>query len=145
MKKSLVAVALLCAAMPVYAAEGIIYSGDYYNGLHAADIYLVRFVSCVALHAVWSGMAAIMLWRFRQWIIDEEGWEWFMWVAVLLSPAIILHGLYDTLLKRDMNAGALAVALVSFAALLAMMHPLLEPPPEDEEVEEDHRSQLYGA
>ena len=35
-------------------AEGIMYSGSYYNGVSTAPIYLVRFSACVALHATWS-------------------------------------------------------------------------------------------
>jgi hypothetical protein len=33
-------------------AEGIMYSGRYYNGVAGADIHYVRFLSCVALHAI---------------------------------------------------------------------------------------------
>ena len=40
-------------------------------------------------------------------------------VPLVASPldTMILHGLYDTLLKKDMNGGALIVAIVSFAWL----------------------------
>ena len=36
-------------------------------------------------------------------------------VLRILSVPMVLHGLYDTLLKKDMNAYALLVGLVSFA------------------------------
>jgi len=39
-------------------AEGIMYSSRYYNGLAGPGIYFVRFISCVALHALWSGSSA---------------------------------------------------------------------------------------
>jgi RsiW-degrading membrane proteinase PrsW (M82 family) len=39
-------------------AEGVIYSARYYNGLTGPGIYLVRFLSCVALHSIWSGSVA---------------------------------------------------------------------------------------
>ena len=34
--------------------EGILYAGQHYNGVGGVDIYLTRFVSCVALHATWT-------------------------------------------------------------------------------------------
>src|SRR5262249_41045022 len=34
-------------------AEGISYSSNYYNGIAGPGIYVVRFISCVALHALW--------------------------------------------------------------------------------------------
>jgi RsiW-degrading membrane proteinase PrsW (M82 family) len=33
-------------------AEGIMYSQSFYNGVSGWDIYVVRFISCVALHAL---------------------------------------------------------------------------------------------
>ncbi len=100
-------------------AEGVMYSSDFYNGVATGDTYLVRFVSCVALHAVWSASAAIMIWRRRDWFEDE--WDWGnMAVAVfwVLGVPIVLHALYDTLLKKEMNGWALAAALGSFAWLV---------------------------
>src|SRR5207244_3665732 len=44
-------------------AEGIMYSSDYYNGIAGFDIYLVRFLSCVALHASWTAAVAVMIWQ----------------------------------------------------------------------------------
>ena len=34
-------------------AESVLYAGRDYNGVFGGDVYLVRFISCVALHAVW--------------------------------------------------------------------------------------------
>ncbi len=36
-------------------SEGIMYSSDHYNGVAVGLTYLVRFASCVALHAIWAG------------------------------------------------------------------------------------------
>jgi len=102
-------------------AEGIMYSSSHYNGVAGGDVYLVRFSSCVALHAVWGAMAGIMCWRRRAWL--EKEWEWGDMLATLLwvlAIPMVLHGLYDTLLKKDMHAWALVAALASFAWLVAL-------------------------
>jgi len=36
-----------------------------YNGLAGPGIYFVRFISCVALHALWSGSVGISVHRRR--------------------------------------------------------------------------------
>jgi len=61
-------------------AEGILYSGRTYNGLLGADIYFVRFLSCVALHAIWAGTAAIMLYRNSGTVSSADSW-WAPWVT----------------------------------------------------------------
>jgi protease PrsW len=40
-------------------AEGVIYSVNYYHGIVGPGTYIVRFVSCMALHALWTGSVAI--------------------------------------------------------------------------------------
>lgn len=97
-------------------AEGIAYSHDYYNGVMAGDVYLVRFVSCVALHAMWTAGVGLTLCRYQSLIRRAK--VWYAWVVPLLrivAVAMVLHGLYDTLLKKkDLEPMALAVAVVSF-------------------------------
>ncbi len=103
-------------------AEGIIYSADFYNGVAAGDIYVVRFVSCVALHAIWAAAVAVMITRYRDEM--QQDWDWpQMLFAVLKVQAVpmVLHGLYDVMLKKDMNFPALMVALVSFLWLAFMI------------------------
>jgi protease PrsW len=51
----------LAAGIGFGVAEGIMYSSDQYNGVSGLGTYLVRFISCVALHAVWSGIRNISL------------------------------------------------------------------------------------
>ena len=46
---------------------------------------------------------------------DEKNFALF--VLRMLAVPMVLHGLYDTLLKKEMNVGALVVAVVSFAWL----------------------------
>ncbi len=97
-------------------AEGIMYASRYYNGIHGAEIYLVRFVSCVALHAMWAGSVGIAIARHvddYEGVQDATGFGLFA-LRVMIVP-MVLHGLYDTLLKKDMNAWALLIAGLSFA------------------------------
>ena len=99
-------------------SEGVMYSTRYYNGISGGDIYLVRFVSCVALHAMWAGSVGIAIARHideYEEIDDAAGFGLFA-VKVMAVP-MVLHGFYDTLLKKDMNAWALGVAVLSFAWL----------------------------
>jgi len=96
-------------------SEGIMYSARYYNGAATLEMYLVRFISCVALHAVWAGSAAILLYR-RQGELQGElaKSDWVKALAPVLIGPMVLHGLYDTLLKKDMAAWALAAGAASF-------------------------------
>jgi RsiW-degrading membrane proteinase PrsW (M82 family) len=103
-------------------AEGIIYSADFYNGVAAGDVYLVRFVSCVGLHAIWAAAVAVMITRYRDEV--QRDWDWpQMLFAVLKVQAVpmVLHGLYDVMLKKGMDFSALLVALFSFVWLAFMI------------------------
>jgi RsiW-degrading membrane proteinase PrsW (M82 family) len=99
-------------------AEGIMYSKRYYNGISGADIYAVRFVSCVALHAIWTGSVAITLYLKRDMFNRLDTWhEWIAPILFVIGVPMILHGLYDTCLKKDHSGMALLVALASFGYL----------------------------
>jgi RsiW-degrading membrane proteinase PrsW (M82 family) len=99
-------------------AEGIMYSGSYYNGIHGVNIYVVRFISCVALHALWTGSVGITLQQRQELIQQDMAWyEYFPPLLLIVGIPMVLHGLYDTLLKREMNGAALVVALLSFLYL----------------------------
>lgn len=94
-------------------SEGITYSSDYYNGLTDWWIYLIRFASCVSLHAIWAGAVALLIYRDDQYL--EWSWEasfWFMLKYLLM--AMVLHGLYDTLLKKEHEVLAFVTAIGSF-------------------------------
>jgi RsiW-degrading membrane proteinase PrsW (M82 family) len=106
----------LAAGIGFGVSEGITYSSDNYNGVTTGGIYVVRFVSCVALHAVWSATNAIFLfWRQAEIDAIDTWYEWFLPLLLALGPSMVLHGLYDTLLKREMEIGALLTAVASFA------------------------------
>ena len=102
-------------------AEGVMYSGDLYNGVSTGGIYLTRFVSCVGLHAIWTAAAAVQ--GAHQWRSFESSDMTETMTAAVKAIAVpaLLHGLYDTLLKRDMAIWALVVALISFAWLVAVI------------------------
>jgi RsiW-degrading membrane proteinase PrsW (M82 family) len=99
-------------------SEGIMYSASSYNGISGPGIYVVRFVSCVAIHAMWAGAVGITIARTvdaYEAVEDRLGFG--LYVLRVLAVPMVLHGLYDTLLKKDMNVWALVIALASFAWL----------------------------
>ncbi len=114
-KRSLRAVCLvgLASGVGFGISEGITYSAEYYNGIQDIWIYIIRFLSCVSLHALWSGSVALLMYRNQDYL--EWSWEGaFGFVVYYLSVAMILHGVYDTLLKQDHELLAVLSALFSF-------------------------------
>ena len=95
-------------------SEGIMYSGDKYNGLATGLTYLVRFISCVALHAIWGASVGLTLDRRQDTIRGTEGFAYAWALLRIIAVPMVLHGLYDTLLKKDMELAALGVAITSF-------------------------------
>jgi len=54
--------------------------------------------------------------------VGDDGFEWGdagNFILHYLAIAMVLHGLYDTLLKKDMEIAALSVAVASFAWLVS--------------------------
>jgi RsiW-degrading membrane proteinase PrsW (M82 family) len=102
--------------------EGVMYSSDYYNGLSTGDIYVIRFASCVGLHAIWSASVGIALHR-RQITIQNVGnwYEMSLPLIAILGVPMVMHGLYDTLLKQDYELWACGIAAISFAWLIFMI------------------------
>jgi RsiW-degrading membrane proteinase PrsW (M82 family) len=99
-------------------SEGIMYAGDHYNGVSGGEIYIVRFVSCVALHAMWAAAVGVAMARhIEDYEKASDQGEFAAFMLRMLAVPMLLHGLYDTLLKKDMNVYALVVAVVSFGWL----------------------------
>jgi RsiW-degrading membrane proteinase PrsW (M82 family) len=99
-------------------AEGVMYSANYYNGVSGPGIYAVRFISCVALHALWTGSVGITLNQHQKLVQEDISWyEYFFRLYAIVGVPMVLHGLYDTMLKKDMNTWALLVAVASFLFL----------------------------
>lgn len=116
-------------------SEGVMYSQDFYNGISGSWIYVVRFISCVALHAIWSGSVGISINQRQHLLKDEEteGWpSYLLNVLILIAVPMVLHGLYDTLLKKDLSFFALVTAAVSFAYLAWQISNLRTSDDEDE-------------
>ena len=102
-------------------SEGLTYSSDFYNGISGIGIYLVRFISCVALHSLWSGCVAQLMFNNQDNISEVDGENIVGFVVHYLLIAMILHGLYDTLLKQQQPLWALAIAAASFGWFVFMM------------------------
>lgn len=100
------------------AAEGVMYAGDYYNGLSGGGIYLVRFISCVALHATWTVAVAVGMYKRRRDFLVLRSWDVLIPLVLVAGVPMVLHGLYDTLLKHDRELWALVTAVLSFAWLI---------------------------
>jgi RsiW-degrading membrane proteinase PrsW (M82 family)/predicted RNA-binding Zn-ribbon protein involved in translation (DUF1610 family) len=97
-------------------SEGISYCSSYYNGLSGGGVYVVRFVSCVALHAVWSATAAILIWKRQESLQSLERWyHWLGPIFATLWISMLLHAFYDTCLKKEHGVASLVCALISFA------------------------------
>lgn len=99
-------------------AEGIIYCGDFYNGIMGPGVYYVRFISCVALHSVWSALAAITVFQNRGRFVAADGIGALLGCALhSITLAAVLHGFYDTLLKKECSFLALLLAAGSVLLL----------------------------
>jgi RsiW-degrading membrane proteinase PrsW (M82 family) len=108
-------------------AEGITYAADFYNGIDSGGMYVVRFISCVGLHAIWSASVGITLYRFQAMLQGKRDWyELGLPLLRVVAVPMVLHGLYDTLLKMELNEFALVVAVVSFAWLAWQVETLRE-------------------
>jgi hypothetical protein len=73
----------------------------------------------VALHTIWAGAVALVMNRNQDYLGDD-GFDWETagnFVVRYLAVPMVLHGLYDTLLKQEYNLWALAVAAISFGWL----------------------------
>ena len=92
-----------------------------YNGLATPMTYAIRFLSCVALHTIWAGSVGLLMFRDQSHLNDVEGSDILMFIVKYLSIAMVLHGLYDVLLKFNHEFGALAVAAVSFGWLFFLV------------------------
>lgn len=113
-------------------SEGIMYSGAFYNGIEPGGAYVVRFVSCVALHAILSGGVALLMFGNQDYLDGDADWLTFLWGGLqYILIAMLLHGLYDTLLKQHLNPLAFFIALGAFGwlAWLSRYYWDYEPPP----------------
>jgi RsiW-degrading membrane proteinase PrsW (M82 family) len=98
-------------------SEGITYSHQY-NGVFGLQIYLIRFISCVALHAIWAAATGINIFRRQDYFRGQmHVLEWVQQIGITIIVPMFLHGMYDTLLTQEYDWAALLVALLSFGWL----------------------------
>jgi RsiW-degrading membrane proteinase PrsW (M82 family) len=98
--------------------EGLLSCRDFHNGVGGLEMYLITFVVSVSLQAVWTGCAAIAIHRNRERLrstLDIR--DYLALLLALLAVPLLLHGLYDTLIKGHQLLVALAVGAVSFVIL----------------------------
>jgi RsiW-degrading membrane proteinase PrsW (M82 family) len=93
-------------------AEGIHYSELYYNGRDSATIYVVRFLSLVAMHGVATATAGALAVRHDLPLTAQ--WSYFGRLIWVISPVMLLHGLYDTFCDRGATGWALLVVFLLF-------------------------------
>lgn len=109
-------------------AEAMMYSTEFYHGILPGAVYFLRFISCVALHAIWSGSVAITLYLLRgRWKSAERWTDRLLIILLACIIPIILHGSYDTFIKVEIHWAALFIALLSFAFLAYLDHVLQKP------------------
>jgi len=102
-------------------SEGISYSSNFYNGVSGGGIYVVRFISCVSLHAVWSATVAILIWRRQERIHNlAKFYHWVPIVFATLASSMVIHGFYDTCLKKGHGVAALGAAILSFGVFFLL-------------------------
>ena len=99
-------------------SEAILYATQDYNGIEPASMYFVRFLSTVALHVVLSGASAVMIQRKQEHLMEDMDFiNWTMTLMAIIFVPIFLHGLYNTLSKKEHELAALAVAIAAFGWL----------------------------
>jgi RsiW-degrading membrane proteinase PrsW (M82 family) len=99
-------------------SESVHYAGNYYNGVEPASMYVVRFVSCVSLHVMLSGACGILLQRHQHHLEAETDYfEWGITFLAIITVPMFLHGLFNTVAKKDMPIGQIVLAGAAFAWL----------------------------
>ena len=97
-------------------AQSLVYAPDHFHGLLGAESYAVRFISSAALHGVWSGIVALSIADRPELTLRRKNtFGWLLVIARLVPGVALLHGLYDTMQRRGLSAGALLMALISVA------------------------------
>jgi RsiW-degrading membrane proteinase PrsW (M82 family) len=101
-------------------AEGVLYSQRQYNGVSTSTVYIIRFVSVVAMHGFSTAVAAGLLFRRRfqdELDVGESGWKLLAKFTWIIFPAMLLHALYDIYCDRGMFDAALCCELILLAIL----------------------------
>lgn len=97
------------AGVGLGVAEGLIYSGNHYNGNAGLCMYVVRFGSLVMLHGMLSAVTADLLFDVRR---SGDRWADAGRFLLWLSPTALLHGLYDLAVTYDRDFPAWLLLLI---------------------------------
>lgn len=104
-------------------SEALLYSFRNYNGIEPGDAYLLRYTSCIAFHTLLTGAAAILIQRKQEHLLEKaDPINWTLTLMAIILLPIFLHGLFDTFAKKEMEYGALLVAVGSFMWLAMQIH-----------------------
>jgi RsiW-degrading membrane proteinase PrsW (M82 family) len=96
-------------------SEAIFYSEYLYNGISSGFQYAVRFISCVGAHAVLSASAGISLYHSQHLLNQTIAWyEKGVILLRVLAVVMLLHGLYDCLLAKEIYGPAFLVDAAAF-------------------------------
>jgi RsiW-degrading membrane proteinase PrsW (M82 family) len=98
-------------------SEGVHYCSSFYNGIFGADIYFVRFMSSAGLHIMLSGACGILIFRKRKFLDWSDPFDSLLTLIAIMLVPIFLHGLFNTVLKVELDWLAIVVWLASFAWL----------------------------
>ena len=99
-------------------SEGIYYCSNYYNGIVGLETYLVRFASSCGLHVMLSGACGILIFRKQKHLAEwRDPFDWMLTMTAIMLVPIFLHGLFDTLLKKQWDGAALACWIACFVWL----------------------------
>jgi hypothetical protein len=94
--------------------EGALYCREFYNGIRGPGIYLITFLPSVAQHAVWTGCVAVGINRYQEPLRNSLGvGQYLTIVLAIVCVPLLLHGLYDTLLKMHWTLPSIVVAAAS--------------------------------
>ncbi|HVJ81432.1 MAG TPA: PrsW family glutamic-type intramembrane protease, partial [Planctomycetia bacterium] len=107
----------VCSGAGFGIAEGISYSANLYNGIMPGDVYLIRFISCVAFHGVLTGCAALMLYNNAGAFEDVEVYDLVMNFLLIAGISMSLHGLYNALSGCGNVAGDVGAFAVTLAGV----------------------------
>lgn len=71
-------------------SEGVTQSHDFYNGVQGVQIHLIRFIRCVALHAIWTAATGINLFGRQDFFRGQlHVPEWRMRIAIAIIVPMI--------------------------------------------------------
>ncbi len=103
------------AAGAGFGAAYAMQSGEAMTGVALSRAYWMEFVSLVALQSVWSGTAALFVWRGGKQALSTGAR-----IFAAAGAPIALHAAFEFFHRQEMFVASLIVGLVSFALFHAL-------------------------